>query len=67
MLKDQIANKNNSWAVRWYASAFINNMLTLYPAKTFVKNIGDDGTGTHGSGSRNMNKQFRFNWKKKLC
>lgn len=55
MLTDQIANKNDSWAIRWYASAFINNMFTLYPAKSFVKNIGDDGTGTHGSGSRNVN------------
>lgn len=47
MLKDQISGKNNSWAVRWYASAFLKNKLTLYPAVSFVKNIGLDGSGTH--------------------
>lgn len=47
MLKDQIAGKNNSWAIRWYASAFLNNKYTLYPGKSLVLNIGNDGTGTH--------------------
>jgi hypothetical protein len=51
MLINQINRKNNSWAIRWYASAFVNNMLTLYPKKTFVKNIGRDNSGTHGSGT----------------
>ncbi len=49
MLKDQIAGKNKSWAVRWYASAFLNNSLCLYPGKSLVKNIGADGSGTHFS------------------
>jgi hypothetical protein len=48
MLKDQVAGKNNSWAVRWYASAFLENKLTLYPGKSLVCNIGLDATGTHG-------------------
>ena len=47
MLQNQIAGKNNSWAVRWHASAFIQNMLTLYPGVSFVNNIGNDNTGTH--------------------
>lgn len=47
MLSDQIQNKNDSWAIRWYASAYLNDMLTLYPGKTFVLNIGFDGSGTH--------------------
>lgn len=49
MLKDQVKGKNNSWAIRWYASAFLKNKLTLYPKNSFVKNIGIDGSGTHGS------------------
>jgi len=49
MLNNQIKGKNNSWAIRWYASAFLKNKLTLYPKNTFVKNIGTDGSGTHGS------------------
>lgn len=44
MLKDQIKGKNNSWAIRWYASAFLENMLCLYPKDSLVENIGYDGT-----------------------
>tara|TARA_A100001015_G_C15025820_1_gene730446 strand:- start:1749 stop:2666 length:918 start_codon:yes stop_codon:yes gene_type:complete len=56
MLENQTSKKNDSWAIRWYASAFVENMLTLYPKHSFVKNIGLDGTGTHGSGlNKNMN------------
>jgi len=58
MLKDQIAGKNNSWAIRWYASAFLKNMLTLYPAKSFVKNIGIDGSGTHCSASNDYDAEL---------
>ncbi len=53
MLKDQIAGKNNSWAIRWYASAYLLDKLTLYPSISFVRNIGFDGSGTH-SGKRNL-------------
>ncbi len=55
MLKKQISGKNDSWAIRWYASAFLGNMITLYPTQTFVKNIGTDGSGTHGSGNSKIN------------
>lgn len=52
MLKDQIAGKNDSWAIRWYASAFLANKLTLYPGRSLIHNIGNDGSGTHcGVGS----------------
>lgn len=51
MLQKQIEGKNNSWAIRWYASAFLQNKLTLYPGKTLVKNIGVDNSGTHCDGN----------------
>jgi len=47
MLRDQIAGKNNSWAIRWYFSAFLRNMLCLYPGKSYIQNIGNDSSGTH--------------------
>jgi hypothetical protein len=47
MLEDQIAGKNDSWAVRWYASAFLKDKLTLYPGRSLVHNIGNDALGTH--------------------
>jgi hypothetical protein len=48
MLEDQVAGKNNSWAIRWQASAFVEGKMTYHPAESLVENIGFDGTGTHG-------------------
>jgi len=47
MLQDQISGANNSWAIRWYASAFLANKVTLYPGRSLVINIGTDASGTH--------------------
>lgn len=47
MLKGQILGLNNSWAIRWYASAFLKNKLTLYPGHSLIYNIGFDGSGSH--------------------
>lgn len=47
MLKRQVEGSNDSWAIRWYASAFLNNKLTLYPGTSLVTQIGMDGSGTH--------------------
>lgn len=47
MLKNQIKGKVGSWAIRWYASAFLNNRFTLYPGKTMIYNIGFDSNGTN--------------------
>ena len=41
------AGKNNSWAIRWYASIFLIGGLTLNPAHSLVSNIGHDGSGVH--------------------
>lgn len=48
MLEDQVNKKNNSWAVRWHASAFLENMYTLYPKVSLVQNIGTNN-GTHSN------------------
>lgn len=47
MLKGQIKGLNNSWAIRWYATAFLKNKLTLYPGRSLVSNVGFDDSGTH--------------------
>jgi len=47
MLKSQVKGKIGGWDIRWYASIFLNNGLTLFPKKSFVKNIGFDGSGTN--------------------
>ena len=47
MLKKNVAGLNNSWAIRWNASAFLANQFTLYPGLSLVQNIGNDNSGTH--------------------
>jgi hypothetical protein len=47
MLEDQIAGRNDSWAVRWHAACFLKDLLILYPGRPLAQNIGQDGTGTH--------------------
>ncbi len=49
MLRDQIAGRNSSWGVRFYASLFLQDMLTLYPSKALAVHIGYDA-GTHFKG-----------------
>lgn len=51
------AGKNNSWAIRWYASIFLKNGLTLNPTKSLIHNIGHDGTGIHS----NIEKTYSVN------
>lgn len=48
MLKDQAEGKAGSWAICWYASAFLKNMYTVYPNESMVQiNSLRDG-GEHG-------------------
>ena len=46
-LSDEAKNGFHSWAIHWHATAFVNNLLTLYPGKSLVKYNGADGSGTH--------------------
>lgn len=47
MLRRQIKGENNSWAIRWYASAFLENKLSLFPGRSLVFHNGGDNTGTN--------------------
>lgn len=47
MLHRQGKGAIDSWAIRWRASVFLRGGLTLWPARSLVKNIGLDGTGEH--------------------
>jgi hypothetical protein len=48
-MQDFKAGKNNSWAIRWYASIFLKNGLTLNPLHSLIHNIGHDGSGVHSN------------------
>ena len=53
MLKRQIDGSAGSWAVCWYASAFLDNKYTVYPNKSLVQlnDIFIRGGATHSSTS----------------
>jgi GR25 family glycosyltransferase involved in LPS biosynthesis len=48
-LEANLSGKINTWAIKWYASVFLNNGLCLHPNLSLVNNIGFDNTGTHCS------------------
>lgn len=50
MLRRQIEGKNNSWAIRWNASLFLNDILSLNVGRSLVQNEGFDGSGTNCGG-----------------
>ncbi|TXB63796.1 glycosyltransferase [Phaeodactylibacter luteus] len=40
-----ISGSKKTWAVKWYASMFLNNGFALHPRQSLVNNIGHDGSG----------------------
>lgn len=63
MLKDQISGKNNSWAIRWCATIFLKEKFMLVPGISLVKNIGNDGSGTHSGLSDSISPLDLLNFK----
>ena len=57
-LENFCLKKNQSWAIRWYASIYLKNKLTLYPPKSLVQNIGMDGFGVHSGVSRDFDSEL---------
>lgn len=53
MLRRQIEGKNNSWAIRWNASLFLADILSLNVGRSLIQNEGFDGSGTN-CGSDNL-------------
>ncbi|MEH8128183.1 hypothetical protein [Aeromonas veronii] len=46
--------KINTWAIFWYATIFENSGLCLNPSKSYVDNIGLDGSGVHCGNSQTL-------------
>lgn len=57
-LEDNILGKINTWAVKWYASVFLNRGLCLHPAASLVNNIGFDNSGVNCKNS----ESDRYHW-----
>jgi hypothetical protein len=47
MLDQQLHGQVDSWAVRFTLHHFLNGLVSLVPVKSYVENIGMDGSGTH--------------------
>ncbi len=73
MLKEQMENDIDSWAVRWYWTVYKNNGLTLYPLHSYADNRGFDGSGIHtkdrkpGGMQLSLNEKERVRFPKQLC
>jgi len=63
MCESQKDGKVDSWAIRWYMSVFMQNGLTLFPARTLLHNIGFDDSATH---SVNKSDEEFYNGKDEL-
>ena len=61
MLQKRNLNQNESHTIIWKASTFLRNMYSLYPYKTFVKNIGFDGSGTHSKNKDHIHEHKSIN------
>ena len=47
MLRRQIEGRNNSWAIRWNATLFLDGRLSVCAGRSLVENMGFDGSGTN--------------------
>lgn len=45
LLRRQLQGQSDSWAIRWNYQQYKENMLTIFPTKSQVKNVGWDGSG----------------------
>jgi len=49
------SGKINTWAIFWYAAIYKRKKLCCNPLKSYVRNIGMDGSGMHCSDSTYLN------------
>lgn len=65
LLQKTSIGKSNSWAIKWYATAFIHDMLSLYPTKSLVRHIGNLGENIKADNSDflgwEINEQMKVN------
>jgi hypothetical protein len=62
MLAQRALGRNGSWALPWHASLFLQDRLTLHPGRSFVENIGNDGSGEHSAASAVFDTPMRTDY-----
>lgn len=58
MLERQMRGEIDSWAIRFCYEQFKQNKITVNPTVSRIRNIGFDGTGTHGGVSEKWDVQL---------
>ena len=53
LLKLQMEGFIDAWDIRFYTDKILKDKYTVFPTKTFVENIGLDGSGTHCGNVKN--------------
>lgn len=67
MLIKQMEGKLDSWAIRWCYTLFKNNSYCIYPTRSYIDNIGMDGSGVHcGESSRYVQEDLSLTVSKAL-
>lgn len=66
MLELQAEGKIDSWAIRWCYNQFVQNKYTIYPIRSFVKNIGTDNSGTHSGNTKHYDVDISLNYNFKI-
>ncbi|MBD3296378.1 MAG: glycosyltransferase [Candidatus Omnitrophica bacterium] len=46
-LECNMSSEIRTWAIKWYASIFLEDGLSLFPKKSLIANIGLDASGEH--------------------
>ncbi len=69
MLERNCNKEIDSWAIRWHASMFLEGKVSLFPGKSLVKNMGRDGSGTHGGSQEEVQadlteEPIEYSWTK---
>ena len=59
-VKDNRDKRIDTWAIFWYATIFKKNGLCLNPVNTFVRNIGNDGSGENCIGYDIYQKELNY-------
>lgn len=54
MLRLQVEGQIDSWAIRWCFAQSNQEMYTVYPKISYLKNGGCDGSGTHSGSNRDF-------------
>ncbi|MGQ1785513.1 sugar transferase [Saccharicrinis sp. GN24d3] len=60
MLLKQQKKIIHSWSIRFNYAAFNNNLPSVYPTQSYVKNMGVDGSGTHMKKSGKYDSELNF-------